>query len=165
MAIKTVDTTSSGHMETDVVENRNVPPISDDERYLAEIYDPVTPDIYENTAGFIVRAAVDISRYRRGKQNPSADANHLSKLEKATVTQVTARLAAQAVRADEMEIGGGSSSFIDEVRKLTSELPWERTPGVLIPRISRTLPEVGTEHPFQVSFISQPDQQRAALPA
>jgi hypothetical protein len=136
------------------VEKRTSNPTSE-EATLLEKFDPLSADTAENIAGAIVRAAVDIARYRRSKEH---DPEHYARLERAAAHLASVRVA----HASCTEQPG----IIEGITAALNTTDWGSAPEVPRPQVLVTVPYSGTElGPATIAFINQPDHDRASQPA
>lgn len=124
------------------------------EAILVDKFDPLSPNRVENVAGVVIRAAVDIARYRRSAEsNPE----HYERLERTAQHFASVRVAHSCVE---------QPGFLEQITAVLGEVNWDTAIDVPRPQVSITIPYAGTEAgPVTVAFINQPTVNRAALPA
>lgn len=127
---------------------------TDTEVALVEKFDALSLDKAENITGTLLRAAVDIARYRRSlKFNPE----HYTRL-----ILVTEKFAQIRVLRSCIEDPQLSTDINDTLEKID----WSSVTEVPRPRILTTLPYAGTEDgPVTLMFIDQPQAFHTDLPA
>ena len=128
------------------------------EQFIAKKYEPTGGDVVTSITSFIIRAAVDMARYKRSLINHPEKSEHYERLIR------TAAFAAQTRVVNTCQEMGIHT--IDSVATELAGINWEFAPDVPVPEV-RTVsdPYDVTVVPRELHFSRQVNVDRKALPA
>lgn len=134
-------------------------PFTQMEALVIDTYDPTSPNRINNTAGFLVRTAIDLARYRRSAETHPDRREHYARMTRTAIYAANSRV--QPWNFPQST----DLSYVDAIQHDISQLPWEKVPETFVPTVARTAPYSGSEQPVWVQFKPQTSSGWSEMPA